>query len=119
MEKLEWLRAATLGAIVGATVTIVVGFTQSGWMLESAAERMARQRTDSAVLAALIPVCIAQSRSDPDSTVKVAQFGAMKTSYERRDFVMHAGWATMPAAKHPSGILASACADELLKTARP
>jgi hypothetical protein len=119
MQKLEWIKPAIIGAIVGATATIVVGFTQSGWVLGSTAERMAKQQSEAAVTAALVPVCIAQSRSDPNSMVKVAQLGALTSSYERRDFVMKAGWATAPATEHPNGILAAACAEGLLKAAQP
>jgi hypothetical protein len=119
MQKLDWIKPAIIGAIVGATATIVVGFTQSGWVLGSTAERMAQQRSEAAVTAALVPVCIAQSKSDPNSMVKVAQLGTITSSYERRDFVMKAGWATAPAAEHPSGILAAACAEGLLKATQP
>ena len=41
----------------------------------------------------------------------------MKTSYEQRDFVLKAGWATMPAAGEPNRELASRCADALVKSA--
>ena len=65
MQRLEWIKPAIIGAIVGATATIVVGFTQSGWVLGSTAERMAQQRSEAAVTAALVPVCIAQSKIRP------------------------------------------------------
>lgn len=119
MQKREWIKPAIFGAIVGATATIVVGFTQSGWVLGSTADRMAKQQSDAAVITALVPLCVAQSKSDPNSMVKVAQLGAITSSYERRDFVMQAGWATAPAAAQPDGILAAACAEVLLKAAQP
>lgn len=119
MMRPAWIKPAFIGAIVGATATIVVGFTQSGWVIGSSAERMAEQRADAAVTAALVPICIAQSKTDPDSLVKVAQLEAITSAYERRDFVMKAGWASMPAAKEPDGILASACAEVLLTAAQP
>lgn len=119
MRKVEWLKPAMIGAIIGATATIVVGFTQSGWVLGSSAERMAKQRAEAAVTAALVPLCVAQSKSDPNSMVKVAQLDAITSTYERRDFVMEAGWATVPAAVRPDGTLATACAQVLLKAAQP
>jgi hypothetical protein len=119
MKRLEWFAPLIIGAMVGATATIVVGFTQSGWVLGGSAERMAQQRSDAAVTAALVPICIDQSKNDPNSLVKVAQLDSITSPYERRDFVMKAGWATIPAARRPSGILATACAEVLLKVPQP
>jgi hypothetical protein len=119
MKRLEWFAPGIIGAILGATATVVVGFTQSGWILGSSAERMAQQQSDAAVTAALVPICISQSKTDPESLVKVAQLDAITSLYERRDFVMKAGWATVPAAKRPSGLLAVACAEVLLGAPQP
>jgi len=119
MQRLEWFTPGTIGAIVGATATIVVGFTQGGWVLASSAERIAQQRSDAAVTAALVPICIDQSKTDPNSLVKVAQLDSITSPYERRDFVMKAGWATVPAAKRANGLLAAACAEVLLGAAQP
>lgn len=119
MTRPAWIKPAFIGATVGATATIIVGFTLSGWVVGSSAERMATQKADAAVTAALVPICIAQSKTDPNSLVKVAQLEAITSAYERRDFVMKAGWATVPAANAPDGILASACAEVLLMAAQP
>lgn len=118
MTSPDWIKSLFIGAIIGATATIVVGFTQSGWILGSSAERMAKQRADAAVTAALVPICIAQSKTDPESLAKVAQLAAITSPYERRDFVMKSGWATVPAAKQPDGLLAVACAELLLKASQ-
>ena len=76
---------------------------------------MAQQRSIAAVAQALIPVCINQSKADPEATAKLKQLGALETSYERHEFVMKSGWATMPAAGAPNSDLAAACAEVLLK----
>jgi len=115
MKTPAWLKPAVMGAVVGAIATVVLGFSQGGWVRGSTADRIAEQRSEAAVTAALVPVCISQSNSDPDSPAKFAQLGAIKSSYERRDFVMKAGWATVPAADKPNGDLAAACADVLAK----
>ncbi len=104
-----------MGAVVGAIATMFLGFSQGGWLLGSSAERLAVQQSEAAVTAALVPICISQSKLDPDATSKFAQFNAIKTSYERRDFVMEVGWATVPAAEKPDARLAGACADVLSK----
>ncbi len=118
MQTPIWLKPAVIGAVVGAVATMVLGFSQGGWYLGSSAEQLADQRSEAAVTAALVPVCISQSKLDPDATSKFAQFGAIKTTYERRDFVMKAGWATVPAAESPNGNLAGACAEVLSKAAQ-
>ena len=115
METPTWLKPAILGGIVGAVATVFVGFNQGGWVLGGSAERMAQQRSVAAVTQALIPVCISQSKTDPQGVAKLKQLGALETSYERRDFVMKSGWATVPAAEQPNSDLADACADVLSK----
>lgn len=115
MKTPIWLKPAVMGAVAGAVATMFLGFSQGGWVLGSSAERMAEKQSEVAVTAALVPVCISQSRADPNATVKFAQLGAIKSSYERRDFVMKTGWATMPAAETPNGVLAAACAEVLSK----
>jgi len=118
MQTPTWLKPGVLGAVVGSIATMILGFNQGGWVLGGTAEQMANRRSADAVVEALVPVCVSQSKMDPDATAKFAQFGAIKSSYERRDFVMRAGWATVPAAKSPDSDLAAACADVLSKAAQ-
>ena len=116
MQTPTWLKPAIMGAIAGGIATMIVGFNYGGWYLGSSAETLAQKKSDAAVVAALVPVCVSQSKTDPNATAKFAQFGAITSSYERRDFVMKAGWATMPKADAPNQDLASACAEVLAKT---
>jgi hypothetical protein len=110
-----WTKPAIAGAIVGAIATMVLGFSQGGWYTGKSAELLAYQTSKTAVIDALIPICISHSKLDPESTAKLGQLIAMKTSYEQRDFVMKTGWATMPAADQPDRELAAACAETLSK----
>jgi len=116
MQAPTWLKPAVMGAIAGGIATMIVGFNYGGWYLRSSAETLAHKESNAAVLAALVPVCISQSQADPEGATKLKAFGAIKSSYEQRDFVMKAGWATMPKADAPNQDLASACADVLAKT---
>ena len=109
MEAPIWLKPAILGGVAGAIATIVVGFNQGGWMLGGSAEKMAQERSAVAVTEALVPVCIGQSKADPEVTMKLAQLKALSSSYEQREFVMKSGWATIPAAGAPNSDLAAAC----------
>lgn len=113
-----WAKPAIVGAIVGAVATMILGFTQGGWYTNNSAERLADQRSAAAVIDALIPICVSQSKLDPDSMNKLEELVAMKSSYEQRDFVMKTGWATMPSADEPDRDLAAACADVLSKPAQ-
>lgn len=115
MQTPVWLKPAVIGAVVGGIATVLVGFNYGGWVSGGSAERLATAQSTAAVTEALLPVCVSQSKADPDSMAKFAELGAIKSSYERRDFVMKAGWATMPAAQKPDGVLAAACADVLSK----
>ncbi len=117
MQIPTWTKPGVTGAIVGAIATMIVGFSQGGWYTAGSAERLAQEKAEVAVIDALIPVCINQSKLDPEATAKLGQLAGMKTSYEQRDFVLKAGWATMPAADEPNRQLASRCADALVKSA--
>jgi hypothetical protein len=117
MQIPTWTKPGITGAIVGAIATMVIGFSQGGWYSGGSAERLAQQRADVAVLDALVPICVNQSKLDPDTVTKLGQLIAMKTSYEQRDFVISSGWATMPAADGPNRDLASRCANVLVKPA--
>jgi hypothetical protein len=115
MQIPTWVKPGVTGAIVGAIATMIIGFSQGGWYSGGSAERLAQQRSDVAVIEALVPICVSQSKLDPDTTAKLGQLVAMKSSYEQRDFVMTSGWATMPAANEPNRDVASKCADALVK----
>ena len=53
----ESLKRLLQGAAVGAVATIFVGFSWGGWSLGSTADKMAKERSELAVIAALAPVC--------------------------------------------------------------
>ena len=116
MQIPTWTKPGIMGAIAGGIVTMIVGFNYGGWYLGSSAETLAHKESNAAVLAALVPVCVSQSQVDPEGAAKLKTFSAIKSTYEQRDFVMKAGWATMLKADAPNQDLASACADVLAKT---
>jgi hypothetical protein len=117
MQVPTWTKPAITGAIAGSIATMIIGFSQGGWYSGGSAERLAQERAEVAVIDALVPICVNQSKLDPDTTSKLGQLAAMKTSYEQRDFVIKSGWATMPATDGPNRDLASKCADALVKSA--
>jgi hypothetical protein len=94
----------------------VIGFNTVGWLTEGSADKLVFQKSRVAVIEALVPICLSQQKNDPASAAKLTELVAMKTSYEQRDFVMTAGWATMPEAAQPDRDVATQCADLLAKT---
>ena len=113
--RVPWLKPAVWGAIIGAVATMIIGFSWLGWVLGSTAATMAQQRADSAVVAALTPICVESFMKQSDATTKLAGFRETD-SWKQREFVEKGGWATMPGSKAPNSSVAGACAEELAKT---
>lgn len=114
----EWFKPAAGGAVVGAVVIAIIGFS-AGWVMTSgSAHEMAEQQGEKAVIAALTPICVAQFKSQAQD-VRTTKLAALKgeSSWARGDFVEKEGWATMPGAKEPEDEVADACASELMKLA--
>jgi hypothetical protein len=112
----KMIKPGLWGLAIGVGATVLVGFSTMGWTGPKSAEQMAQQRADKAVVAALVPVCMAQSKADID-TAKLVKLASIQSPYDRRDFVMKAGWATMPLGESANGEVADACASALSKAA--
>jgi hypothetical protein len=74
-----WTGAA--GVAVGAILIVQV----FGFMSPSSAEKLAAQKIDKAVVAALAPGCAADFRALPDSKERMATLVAKKDSYQAKD----------------------------------
>jgi hypothetical protein len=111
---LPWFKPAAWGAVVGAVVTMFVGFSWLGWTLGSTAERMAAERTNAAVVVALTPACVTRFMQQPGAAAKLAEFQKIE-SWKQREFIEAGGWATPRGDKAPHTGLANACAEELAK----
>jgi hypothetical protein len=111
---LPWFKPAAWGAVVGAVVTMFVGFSWLGWTLGSTAERMAAERTNAAVVVALTPACVTRFMQQPGAAAKLAEFQKIE-SWKQREFIEAGGWATPRGDKTPHTGLANACAEELAK----
>ena len=103
------------GAAAGALALAIVGFTWGGWLSGSTAERMAGERADKAVLAALTPICVSQFRAGAKAKASLAALKETIT-WQQADYVRKGGWATMPGSKdEPSRDVAAACAEVLVQ----
>ncbi|MHC4108982.1 MAG: hypothetical protein ACYSTY_12955 [Planctomycetota bacterium] len=108
----EWLKPGLQGAAVGAVALAIVGFAWGGWVTGGTAEKMAAAQAKLEVVAALVPICLEQSRLDPQAVATLAQLKDT-SSYQRSDMLMKAGWATMPGSSDPNRFVAKACMEKL------
>lgn len=111
------IKPALWGAAGGAIAAMIIGFAWGGWVTGGSAERMAATQSSAAAVQALVPVCVAMSESDPAGPAKLQQLAILKSSWERREFVMKTGWATIAGAKEPNGRVAEGCAEVIARAA--
>jgi hypothetical protein len=112
MKIPAWVKPGIWGGVIGAIAMTIVGFWSFGWMTGSAAQKLASERTNSALVAAFLPFCVANAQHDGDAA-KLVKVRAESSSYTRRQLVMDAGWATMIGTTSPDSALASACSEKL------
>ena len=118
MQFPEWIKPATWGALGGAVVITIVGFSADWVVTSGSAAEMVQTESDRAVAAALTPVCVAQFRNlaEAGRTTHLAVLGEEST-WQQPDYVVEQGWATMPGTEEPNEEVAEACADKLLELA--
>jgi hypothetical protein len=90
----------------------------TGWVVTAGtAKEKARERADEAVVDRLTEICIAQFNQDPE---KDAKLRALKeeSSWQRGDFVVRQGWATMPGSETPNSEVGNECAERIIAFAK-
>jgi hypothetical protein len=92
------VKPAVWGAVAGAVALTVVGFSQLGWTLGSTAEKMATQRAETAVVAALAPICV--EKFQQMGSEAVAQRVRRYPFGQRRQFGSHVADAIELARRH-------------------
>ena len=65
MKIPEWLKPALYGAAAGAVALAIVGFSWGGWVTGGTAKQMAANQARCEDVAALVPICVEQSKQDP------------------------------------------------------
>jgi hypothetical protein len=111
-----WIKPGVWGAVIGAVAIMIVGFSGMGWTLDSTTQRVATERSNSAVIAALTPLCVASYLKQPDATKKLAVLREDPSSYSQHETIEKGGWATMPGNTEPRSGVADACVTALLNT---
>lgn len=112
--NVPWLKPGVWGAIIGAVITMIVGFSWMGWVLGGTADRMAIERANAAVVVALTPSCVSRFMQQVNAAGKLKELQAID-AWKQREFVEAGGWATSSGDKTPNSNVASACAEQLVK----
>ena len=101
----------SLGSVIGA---VIVGFTWGGWVTGGSARDMAAQSGKDAVSERLVPICVYQFNQDPEKDQKLSELKET-SAYQRDDYVMEQGWATIPGEEEPDRKVADECAKLLVQ----
>ena len=104
----EWTKPGIYGALGGAIVVSIFGFTWGGWMTNASAESMAKNMASEEVTQAMVPVCLNLSAADTERAEKLAVLQEL-SGFGRRNAMMETGWATRPGSDKPDRDLADAC----------
>ncbi len=110
----EIMKPALGGAVGGGIVLAIIGFAWGGWVTGGAAEQMAEELAEKAVVARLAPICVEQFNQDSEKDQKLKKLKEAN-SWERVDYVGKQGWATMPGEKNPDSNVAEKCAELLVE----
>jgi len=110
------LKPGIWGAVIGAAAISVIGFSSFGWTLGSTADRMAKERAQTAVVGVLAPICVEKFQHQADAATKLIEFKKVSSSWDRRSLIEKGGWATMPGSDAPNSAVATACAERLCGT---
>ena len=101
------------GAVIGAVLCAVVGFSWGGWMTGGAAREEARVAGQNAMVAALAPFCAEKFRAQGDAPAKISEL-IKANSWERSTVLEKAGFAINPGTKAYDSDIGRACVEILM-----
>src|SRR6476620_10754631 len=96
--QVESLSRLLQGAAAGAVASIVIGFSWGGWMTGSTANRLAAERAETVVVAALTPVSVEKFLQNSDAQANLAAIQKIPSNGEPGEYVQTGGWARQPGA---------------------
>src|SRR6201997_4244170 len=111
----ESLTRLLQGIATGAVASMVIGFSWGGWVTGSTANKLAADQADTAVVAALTPICVEKFLQNGDAKANLAALQKISSNWEQGDYLQKGGWATQPGATSPDYHLARACAEKLVQ----
>ena len=103
----DLLKRLLQGAAAGAVATMFVGFYWGGWSLGSTVDKVAKERSELAVVTALAPVCADKFRALPDAAAKEVALSKVNSWKRRDEFPKEL--VTLPGESYPSSALVDAC----------
>ena len=109
----ESLKRLSQGAATGAVATMIVGFNWGGWTLGSTADKIAKDRAEAEMVAALTPICVDQFRQAANASANFTELSKISYSWDRGKFVDQGGWAIMPGGEKANAAVVTACAESL------
>ena len=109
----EKIKTSVWGAIVGAIIVMIIGFGWGGWVLGSTSQKNGDTMVADALVARLAPMCVGQFNADAEKDTKFKELQA-KSRWEREEYVMEQGWATMPFEKEADRRVAEVCGEQIL-----
>jgi hypothetical protein len=98
------------GLAVGAIVTLAIGFNWGGWQLGGAVDKRVDAANQTAMVAALAPICAERFEQAADTDKGLVVELNEIDSWLRRRHLVEAGWATFPGGAEPNDNVAQACA---------
>ena len=110
----EKIKLGVWAAIGGAILTMIIGFALGGWVTGGTAQSRAEKMAADAVVARLVPICVAQFNQDQEKDKKLKELKE-KSSWERDKYIKEQGWATMPYEKEPNSSVAEKCAEQIMQ----
>ncbi|MEI4263642.1 hypothetical protein [Roseovarius sp. D0-M9] len=110
MKLPEATKPALWGAVGGAIVAMIIGFSWGGWVTGGTAVEMRSAGAESAVVRAFTPLCVAKAEQQPEQIALLKE----ESSYQRDDFVIEAGWVSNVSEKYQSEV-ADSCAESIVE----
>jgi hypothetical protein len=86
------------GIAIGAVASMVIGFSWGGWMTGGTAIKLADERANTAVVAALTPICVEKFLQNSDAKANLAVLQKISSNWEQGQYLEKGGWATRPGA---------------------
>ena len=108
----ESLTRLLQGAAAGAVVTLIVGFNWGGWVTGNTAKEMAQKSTNTALVAALAPICVEKFQHSADAATNLTALKKV-SSWQQGSFISDGGWANLPGGDAAKSAVADACAKML------
>jgi len=97
------------GAAGGALIAVVLGFGWGGWQLQSKSLKLTTESVNSALVAALAPICADKFEHAAGAKATLIALKATD-SWKQDTFLVDGGWATFPGNDLPNRNVAEACA---------